>query len=152
MAPRIGRPPSCECGDCGKCKRRALARARYQGMTMEERREWIARRDAEKVRAADRARYYRHHEERKARNREYRQQYPEKFIASARRWAIRNPEKRMAQNAVNNALRDGRLTKPMFCEQCSASPVQAHHDNYSKPLEVRWLCVDCHGIAHRKVA
>lgn len=38
------------------------------------------------------------------------------------------------------------------CEQCGSIKVQAHHEDYSKPLDVRWLCVAHHGEAHRKEA
>jgi hypothetical protein len=36
------------------------------------------------------------------------------------------------------------------CESCGRQPAQAHHDDYSKPLEVRWLCSACHGVEHRR--
>lgn len=36
------------------------------------------------------------------------------------------------------------------CERCGAEEVQAHHEDYSKPLDVRWLCLVHHGEAHRK--
>jgi hypothetical protein len=36
------------------------------------------------------------------------------------------------------------------CEVCGVEPAQAHHDDYSKPLDVRWLCRKHHGEQHRK--
>jgi hypothetical protein len=59
------------------------------------------------------------------------------------------PEKYIARNAVNNSIRDGRLTR-LSCEECSNPVTQAHHEDYSKPLDVVWLCVDCHMNRHRK--
>lgn len=55
----------------------------------------------------------------------------------------RSPEKRAARIAVGNAVRDGRLRR-MPCEICGSLRVQAHHDDYSKPLSVRWLCFKHH--------
>ena len=59
----------------------------------------------------------------------------------------KHPEKYKARTAVGNALRDGKLTK-LPCANCGASKVQAHHDDYSKPLDVVWLCSGCHGAHH----
>jgi hypothetical protein len=67
--------------------------------------------------------------------------------AAKRRYTERNPVKRAAVNAVNNAIRDGRLTRQP-CEVCGAK-AQAHHDDYSKPLDVRWLCATHHAEWHR---
>lgn len=65
-------------------------------------------------------------------------------------WNKRNPRKRQASSMVSHALRDGKLTK-MPCEVCGVKePVQAHHDDYSKPLDVRWLCVPCHAAHHKE--
>lgn len=64
-------------------------------------------------------------------------------------WMKRNPEKRAAHHAVNNAVRDGRLTKRP-CEVCGNPNSQGHHDDYSKPLEVRWLCPQHHGEHHHR--
>lgn len=65
----------------------------------------------------------------------------------------RNPEKYRARTAVGNAVRDGVLQRPDACESCGAiGPVEAHHEDYDKPLEVRWLCALCHGKQHRRVA
>ncbi len=49
-----------------------------------------------------------------------------------------NPEKIKARNAVNSALRDGRLFKEPC--HCGETNVQGHHEDYSKPLDVEWLC------------
>lgn len=45
---------------------------------------------------------------------------------------------------------------PLACERCGREPsydsgrcsVHAHHDDYNKPLEIRWLCADCHRLWH----
>jgi len=48
--------------------------------------------------------------------------------------------KRAADKAVRKALRDGTLVR-QGCERCTLKRrIEAHHDDYSKPLEVRWLC------------
>lgn len=42
------------------------------------------------------------------------------------------------------ARRDGRPA-PMFCEDCGVRPpIDRHHDDYTKPLEIKWLCRQCH--------
>lgn len=75
------------------------------------------------------------------------------IFGRARAWAERFPEKTRARNAVANALRDGRLIRPKHCECCGlALRLQGHHDDYSRPLEVRWLCKPCHWKADRRVA
>ena len=60
------------------------------------------------------------------------------------------PKKYIAKNAVNNAIRDGRLLKPNACEVCGAehNSIHGHHDDYSFPLQVRWLCPPCHFAWH----
>jgi ribosomal protein S27AE len=45
-------------------------------------------------------------------------------------------------------VRTGKLV-PQPCEVCGAINVHAHHDDYSKPLEVRWLCPEDHSHVHR---
>lgn len=67
----------------------------------------------------------------------------------SRRHRAANPEKYRARTAVNNAVRDGRLVRQP-CEGCGSRKVHAHHEDYSKPLDVRWLCAFCHGLAHRR--
>jgi len=59
----------------------------------------------------------------------------------------KNPEKYKAHSAVNNAIRDNRLTRKS-CEVCGEKKVHGHHDDYTKPLDVRWLCPIHHSEAH----
>jgi len=58
------------------------------------------------------------------------------------------PNQYKAQNIVSNAIRDGKLHKEP-CEICGESKVHAHHDDYLKPLNVRWLCAAHHKQWHR---
>lgn len=56
-----------------------------------------------------------------------------------------HPEKYRANAVVNSRIKRGKLTKPTACEVCGkAGRVEAHHDDYSKPLEVVWCCKSCH--------
>ena len=57
--------------------------------------------------------------------------------------------KRHARDLVNSEIRKGYLI-PQPCEACGTSiSIEAHHDDYSKPLHVRWLCVVHHREHHR---
>lgn len=62
-------------------------------------------------------------------------------------WKINNPQKVKAQYKAQYAIRIGKLRRKP-CEVCRDENVQAHHDNYKKPLEVRWLCPLCHRNEH----
>ena len=151
MAARIGRPPSCTCGTCPKCKRAAYMREWYRRKTPEERRVLIARRDPEVVRANDRARYERDRSKRRAAMDEYVATHREQINASKKAYTRKHPERKRATTTLNNAVRDGRIMKGP-CERrgdggCSGR-VHGHHDDYSKPLEVQWLCAVHHARHH----
>lgn len=58
-----------------------------------------------------------------------------------------------AQHKLNAAVQFGILKRPKRCERCLKNPgltkngrskLHGHHEDYTKPLEVKWLCVDCH--------
>lgn len=67
---------------------------------------------------------------------------------ASRKSAILSPMKKKARSAVGNALRDGKLHRAP-CEICSNPVAHAHHDDYSKPLDVRWLCTTHHAEWHK---
>lgn len=68
---------------------------------------------------------------------------------SKQAWSKRNKPKRQAQGLVAYYLRAGKLTREP-CEICgSTKRIHAHHDDYSKPLEVRWLCPKHHSEWHK---
>jgi len=76
----------------------------------------------------------------------------ERTSAAKKRWIENNVVKRGAHVLVGNAVRDGILVKPESCSRCGSSgKISAHHDDYSKPLEVRWLCSACHAEHHKQI-
>lgn len=68
---------------------------------------------------------------------------------ATRKYIEQYPMKRAAHIIVGNAIRDGRLKKPEAYESCgSCDKIEAHHDNYTLPFDVRWLCESCHKQWH----
>jgi len=56
-----------------------------------------------------------------------------------------------ARTKCANAIKEGVLVRPKNCDRCKKKcKPEAHHDDYNKPLSVRWLCVPCHRFTHRK--
>jgi hypothetical protein len=96
------------------------------------------RRHLDRCRAKYR-RFYRRHKERVARREE----------------RLDRQAKNDIRQLVRLAVRTGLLEKPDRCEQCGARPpphrLHAHHPDYSRPLDVRWLCSLCHGQEHRRL-
>jgi ribosomal protein S27AE len=64
-------------------------------------------------------------------------------------WIARNPDRfRTAQNAAQRvyaAIKKGLLTRPDTCTRCGLSGfIEAAHSDYTRPLDVTWLCRPCH--------
>ena len=74
---------------------------------------------------------------------------PVRHAELAKEYRARYPEKIMAQNRLNYAVRKGRI-KRKPCEICGAEKVHAHHVSYEPKdwYNVRWLCNVCHEIEH----
>lgn len=70
-------------------------------------------------------------------------------IASVKKYRAAHPLKAFAQTTAANAMRAGKLVRQP-CEVCGTTiKIHGHHDDYSKPLDVRWLCVTHHAEHHR---
>jgi len=82
--------------------------------------------------------YYKTEKGREAKRRYYKRQ-KERF-----------PEKIEARKIVKLLIACGKL-KPLPCEKCGNLKVHGHHDDYSKPDIVRWLCAKCHSAYHREI-
>lgn len=62
---------------------------------------------------------------------------------------VSTADKVKARKALNHAIESGKVVaKP--CEKCGAEKAQAHHHDYSKPLDVEWLCPKCHSQHHNQ--
>ena len=92
------------------------------------------RRRDDSVREYDRRRY----QENPERRRKNRAACKERYAA--------DPIRAKARYSLNNAVRDGRIDKPDRCSRCNSKErrIEAHHEDYTKPLEVIWLCSLCH--------
>lgn len=82
-------------------------------------------------------------------NRDRQRAHPAAHKRALARYNKKYPERKAATVAVNNALRDGKLKKQL-CEVCGDTQAEAHHDDYHKPLEVRWLCNPHHKLADKE--
>lgn len=128
-------------GKQGECKECTKARVRkYRAENIERVREYDRNRpNAEERNELNKFRY-----KENMKNPEYR----EKDRQRIKTWQEKNHIKRAAHVITGNAIRDGRLIKQP-CEVCGEVQVNAHHDDYEKPLQVRWLCKKHHAEHHK---
>lgn len=87
------------------------------------------------VRAYDRERgKLPHRKEQSATNTRKRRKDPDGYMA--------------AHNAVSRALKNGKIERMPCCMCGTTEKIHAHHDDYSQPLNVMWLCVVHHKSRH----
>lgn len=70
--------------------------------------------------------------------------------AIASRMSIKHREKFNCRARTRHAVKVGLLVK-LPCEVCEEPKVHAHHPDYGKHLDVKWLCDTHHKEEHRKV-
>lgn len=74
-------------------------------------------------------------------------------IGTGREQAVLDGDKYIKMNrcsaTVANALKKGLLIRPELCLRCNDNLfIEGHHEDYDKPLDVLWLCRDCHSLLH----
>ena len=77
----------------------------------------------------------------------YRKKFPEKRTETLKRHNEKYPEKYAARVTAKNRVRDGKLVR-LPCVVCGSEKSEGHHEDYSKPLEVTWLCRKHHAARH----
>jgi len=73
----------------------------------------------------------------------------------SRNYNVLWPEQARAKWLVQKAVQRGKLVKPAYCQRCRtsipSSKLQAHHNDYARPLDVSWLCDSCHKTVHKEL-
>jgi len=119
----------------------AKSRERYKNLSEEEKRKYSQK-------------YYDQNKEHLcAQQREYYKNLSEECkkrkVEAVKVFRQKNREKMRAWSAIGNAVLRGDIEKPLYCSSCDAQEkLHAHHEDYSKPLEVEWLCHKCHMKVH----
>lgn len=116
----------------------------------------------ERIREYNRRWYQGHRDQKLAQQKRWRDSHVEHHAEYDRQWRKKN---RARQNELSDRWRKektGDATKkvryrirkgeiiPQPCEVCGHPHAEAHHDDYNKPLDVRWLCRECHLAWHRE--
>lgn len=107
--------------------------------------------DIESFRRWKRNRYWSDPELAREKGRERHAQELERRREISRENYRRYPEKYAARQKLNRAVRRGEIERGS-CELESPTcdgAIEAHHDDYSEPFKVRWLCRRHHGEVHR---
>lgn len=68
-----------------------------------------------------------------------------------RKYRRNNKDKYYAHGRISSRVQLGKIEKPSACEICGRTGrVEAHHEDYSKPLDIIWCCKKCHWILDEK--
>ena len=162
-----GKPDGKRCSRCGHVKpfnhfhRAGSSRDGHHAYCIPCRKEYRA---TPAQRAVSSALRKRHAQKRREEWRAYREVNAEKEKKRSREWRRGNLDwfreydqsekariSKQAKRAVHKAIVDGTL-KRQPCERCGSEVnIHAHHEDYSRPLDVIWLCRTCHGLRHREI-
>lgn len=120
------RHPGMKDGHLGKCKN-----CQKENSTMNRNRNIESRREYDRMRSKL--------PHRKAQN-----------VRVSSNWRAAHPQRYKAHSVLNNAKRAGKILQPNRCQKCNKSKrLEAHHEDYSQPLSVEWLCKPCHAEADK---
>jgi ribosomal protein S27AE len=146
------------CARCGLTKSSSEFHrnsARYDGLSvycgacMNERTREYAAAHPEKVKEREKRHKTRNPGAAAERQRRHRRLFPAEGTQQSLLERTLHPDRVRARKSVHYALKVGKLTRPDSCESCGRSAnLTGHHHDYSKPLDVRWLCSSCHKKIH----
>lgn len=102
-----------------------------------------------KVNASARKSYAANPEKARAKHYRWTKANQERVRAWDHRYHREYPEKVAAQHVLQRAIEAGRVERPDTCHCGNPNP-EGHHEDYSRPLMVTWLCHACHMALHAK--
>lgn len=79
----------------------------------------------------------------------YRSRNRGRIYEVVRRSTVKHMGKHLARLRLNHAVSTGKVEK-LPCKVCGRDKAEGHHEDYSKPLDVIWLCRQCHADTHKK--
>ena len=126
-----------KCKDCTKSDVKE-----HRSQNIERVREY----DRNRPNAAERNEKFKRYHKERMKDDEYRLD----LNAKKKVWNDNNVVRRAAHIITGNSIRDGRLIRKP-CEVCGEIKVDAHHDDYERPLDVRWLCRTHHSEHHKNL-
>jgi hypothetical protein len=86
--------------------------------------------------------------DKKAYSKEWRAAHPGYGTARKRDWWNKNKDRLKVRNTVRYAMKAGKLVRQP-CVICGEPKTHGHHTDYSKPLDVVWLCQPHHVEVHK---
>lgn len=104
--------------------------------------------DPQRARAQRRKWKLAHHEWSAEQQRQWRRDHPGYNTAASNKWHLAHREQYLANKQLQYAVVSGAIVRGP-CEACGTHPAEGHHDDYARPLAVRWLCKRHHAELHR---
>ncbi len=82
----------------------------------------------------------------------WKERNPERWQEIVKTYRLRHPKKVAARRAMRDAVYSQKVAKPDCCSICGGqferNDIHGHHDDYTKPLDVTWMCRWCHTATH----
>ena len=68
---------------------------------------------------------------------------------ASKNYQFKYPKKYLARHKLKYAIKTGKIKRPNRCSDCNKKcKPEGHHPDYNKPLEVIWMCSQCHKNRH----
>lgn len=86
----------------------------------------------------------------RARARKYRERNKEKGVLRQRDYRRKDKIRAKAHRDLSRAVMEKKIIKPEHCQLCGKNkPLDGHHNDYTKPLQIVWVCRLCHRKIHQ---